>query len=63
MKPEVIWFNETNANDFIPKIDNTWSGSIPATWIVNSAKENKIFNEGSVTAAQLTTVIERQLAQ
>jgi thiol-disulfide isomerase/thioredoxin len=63
LKPEVVWFNETNANDFIPKIDNTWSGSIPATWIVNSAKDNKIFNEGSVTAAQLGTVIERQLAQ
>jgi thiol-disulfide isomerase/thioredoxin len=63
LKPEVVWFNETNANDFIPKIDASWSGSIPATWIVNSAKEYSTFNEGSVTAAQLSTIIERQLAQ
>src|SRR5690242_8519342 len=25
---EVIWFNETNANEFIPKISNEWQGSI-----------------------------------
>src|SRR5688572_8573581 len=22
LKPEVVWFNETDANEFIPKIDN-----------------------------------------
>lgn len=63
LEPEVIWFNETNANIFIPKIDNSWSGSIPATWIVNAAKEYSTFNEGIVTAAQLSSIIERQLAQ
>ncbi|HYD23044.1 MAG TPA: TlpA disulfide reductase family protein [Flavipsychrobacter sp.] len=63
LKPEVVWFNETNANVFIPKIDNSWSGSIPATWIVNAKKEYSNFNEGIVTAQQLGMVIDRQLAE
>lgn len=63
LEPEVIWFNETNANEFIPKIDNSWSGSIPATWIVNSANDYKIFNEGTVTATQIGSIVDRQLSQ
>jgi thiol-disulfide isomerase/thioredoxin len=63
LKPEVVWFNETNANMFIPKIDNSWSGSIPATWIVNKAKDYTTFNEGTVTPAQIGSIIEWQLTQ
>ena len=63
LKPEVVWFNETNANVFIPKIDNSWSASIPATWIVNAKKEYSNFNPGTVTAQQLGMVIDRQLAE
>ena len=63
MKPEVVWLNETNANVFIPKIDNSWSGSIPATIIFNTAKDYKIFNEGEVTAQQISILVDNQLAQ
>jgi thiol-disulfide isomerase/thioredoxin len=63
MKPEVVWLNETNANIFIPKIDNSWSGSIPATIIYNTAKDYKIFNEGEVTAKQISILVDNQLAQ
>lgn len=62
MKPEVVWLNETNANEFIPKIDNSWSGSIPATAIYNSGKNYRIFNEGIVTAQQISSILEKQLA-
>src|SRR5690606_11749856 len=33
LEHEVVWLNETDANYFIPKIDDRWQGSIPATLI------------------------------
>ena len=63
LKPEVVWLNETNANEFIPKIDDTWSGSIPATAIYNTAKDYRTFNEGIVTAKQISSILDTQLAQ
>lgn len=62
LQHEVVWLDETNANYFLPKIDDSWSGSIPATVIYNAAKEYKIFNEGTVTAQQLTSIVDNQLA-
>ena len=31
----IVWLDETNADYFCPKIDTKWSGSIPATLILN----------------------------
>jgi thiol-disulfide isomerase/thioredoxin len=33
LKSEVIWLNETNANHFVPKINESWGGAIPYTMI------------------------------
>jgi thiol-disulfide isomerase/thioredoxin len=62
MLPEVVWFNETDANVFIPKIDNSWQGSIPATWIVQPGKSFKHFIEGTISAEQVSDVVDKQLA-
>jgi thiol-disulfide isomerase/thioredoxin len=59
---EVIWFNETNANVFIPKIDQAWQGSIPATMLYFSRNEYKSFFEGTIKAPQLQLLIDKQLA-
>ena len=59
---EVIWFNETNANEFIPKIDGRWQGSIPATLLSYKKTTYTNFFEGSITASQLQLMIEKQLA-
>jgi thiol-disulfide isomerase/thioredoxin len=59
---EVVWFNETNANEFIPKIDNRWQGSIPATWLVYRKQSYTNFVEGMTTAERLATLIDKQLA-
>jgi len=59
---EVIWLNETNANDFIPKIEGSWGGSIPATLIVYGKKEYRNFFEGAITAKQLSLLIDKQMA-
>ena len=59
---EVGWLNETDANYFIPKIDNRWQGSIPATLILSNRNEYKNFFEGMVSAKQLQVLIDKQLA-
>lgn len=51
--PDVIWFNETNANKFIPKIDDRWSGAIPATLIIDSKNNRRHFIEDSITDEQI----------
>ncbi len=41
----IVWLNETNADYFCNMIDKKWSGSIPATVIVNPSKGYKKFYE------------------
>ncbi|HXS38172.1 MAG TPA: redoxin family protein [Flavipsychrobacter sp.] len=59
--PEVVWFNETDANSFIPKIDSTWSGSIPSTIILQPAKGYKTFFENTITVKQVSNIVNTQL--
>lgn len=58
LKPEVVWLNETNANEFIPKLETTWQGSIPATLIVDKKSGYRNFHEGAVTATQIATLTD-----
>jgi len=62
MLPEVVWFNETDADVFIPKIDNSWQGSIPATWIVQPGKSFKHFIEGTISVEQVSGIVDKRLA-
>ncbi len=59
---EVVWFSETDANSFIPKIDSRWQGSIPATWMVYRKQSYTNFVEGMTTAQRLGILIDKQLA-
>ena len=63
LKPEVIWLNESKPNDFIPKIAPEWQGSIPATLLVYPQNQYRNFFEGSITAAQIRLLADKQLAQ
>ena len=60
LEPEVVWFSETNANEFIPKIERTWSGAIPATMVYREGVDKK-FREATVTAEEIITVTDRIL--
>jgi thiol-disulfide isomerase/thioredoxin len=53
----LVWLNETNADYFCPRIDEKWSGSIPATLMVNNKKNYRKFYEQQLTPLQL----EREL--
>jgi thiol-disulfide isomerase/thioredoxin len=60
LEPEVIWLNETNANKFIPKIDNRWSGALPATLIVFKNKKRTHFIEDSITEEQIVSILNQE---
>lgn len=59
---EVVWLNETNANEFIPKISNEWQGSIPATLLFYKKRDYKRFFEGIIKSRDLSVLIDKQLA-
>lgn len=58
---EVVWLNETKANEFIPKIAEEWQGSIPATLLYYGESQYRSFFEGTITAEQLMLLINKQL--
>ena len=43
------WLDETNADYFCPKIDQAWSGAIPATLFINNKHHYRKFIEESLT--------------
>lgn len=61
LHPEVVWFNETNPTDYIPKIAPEWEGGLPATLLINNKKGIKKLIPDEVTVEELKTWIEAQL--
>ncbi|XZF14113.1 TlpA disulfide reductase family protein [Chitinophagaceae bacterium MMS25-I14] len=55
--PEILWFSETNADEFIPVIDNRWSGALPATLVVHGA--DRAFFEGTITVAEVSAAANK----
>tara|TARA_R110001583_G_scaffold84472_1_gene222127 strand:- start:6397 stop:6912 length:516 start_codon:yes stop_codon:yes gene_type:complete len=57
LKSKVIILDAPNENEWIPKIDESWSGSIPATIIYN--KNKRTFYGHSFTRDELFTELEK----
>ena len=57
LNTNIAWLNETNADYFCPKIDAQWSGSIPATLIINTKTGYRKFFEEEIAA----NVFEKEL--
>ncbi|MES2704736.1 MAG: TlpA disulfide reductase family protein [Bacteroidota bacterium] len=55
---QVVWLAETDPNIFIPQIDNSWQGSIPATVMIYSGRNQRRFIEGPITAGKLKHIAE-----
>lgn len=53
LQSTVFLLNEPDQNAWIPVIDPAWSGAIPATLILNNARQQRVFIEKQLTAAQL----------
>lgn len=54
---KVVLLDAPNENEWIPKIDSTWSGAIPATIIFN--KNKRAFYEQSFTKEALFEEVEK----
>jgi thiol-disulfide isomerase/thioredoxin len=59
LEPEVVWFTESNANEFIPKIDASWSGALPGTMIIKKSANYKLFLEKPVTAMEISAIVDK----
>jgi thiol-disulfide isomerase/thioredoxin len=44
----IVWLNESNADYFCPRIDEKWSGAIPATLFVNHKTGYRKFYEEQI---------------
>lgn len=60
MVPEMVWLSDTNPNVFIPKIEEAWQGSIPATLVIQPGRYRK-FIEGQITSGQVSELVDGQL--
>lgn len=61
LKPEVVWFSESNPNDYIPKIAPEWTGTLPGTLLVNPGKGQRKFMANEVNADELKAWIDNNL--
>ncbi len=62
-KSPVRWLNETNADYFCPRIDSSWSGSLPASLFINNATGFRFFREEQLKEKELDSLIRRTLNQ
>ncbi|MFT3980926.1 MAG: TlpA disulfide reductase family protein [Ferruginibacter sp.] len=59
----IVWLNETNADYFCPKIDVKWSGSIPATLIINPKTGYKRFFEEEIEKDKFEAAVKEALGK
>lgn len=59
LKAQVIVLNDPKQNEWIPKVDQNWSGAIPATVIYSN--EKRMFYEQTLTYNELKNSIEHFL--
>jgi thiol-disulfide isomerase/thioredoxin len=57
LQPQVIMLDDPHENDWIPKVDSTWSGAIPATLFLSEGKRK--FFEKSFTRASLFSEVSK----
>jgi thiol-disulfide isomerase/thioredoxin len=58
LKSKVLILAESNPNNWIEKIDKSWSGALPATLIVNTKNGKRRFVERELKDGELEKMIE-----
>ena len=59
----IAWLEETNADYFCPKVDSSWSGSIPATLILNTKTGYRKFFEGEIKPEVLESELTKAISK
>lgn len=57
----VVFLDESNADRFVPAVDPSWSGAIPATLFLNRGKGYRQFYEEEMSKARLEEAIRKML--
>lgn len=57
-RPECVLLDERNPNEWIDKVDESWSGAIPATWLVDASSGRRQFLERDFTYDELTSTVD-----
>jgi thiol-disulfide isomerase/thioredoxin len=60
---KIVYLNETNADLFCPKIDEKWSGAIPASLLINNKTGYKKFFEEQIPENKLEGEIKALIAK
>jgi thiol-disulfide isomerase/thioredoxin len=61
-KANIVWLNETDADYFCTKADSSWSGSIPATLMINTKTGFRKFFEGEMSASEYEEALKKVIA-
>ncbi len=59
LKSEIVLLDDPRSNRWIPKVDSSWSGAIPATLIFN--KNSSSFYEKVFTYEELESIVNSKL--
>ena len=59
----IVWLEETNADYFCPKIDQKWSGSIPATLIINPKTGYRKFFEEEIEKEKFEAAVKAAMGK
>ena len=59
IQSQVVWLDETDADYFIPKIDSSWSGALPATLFMAPGMTRPIFFDHPITRKELEATIKK----
>jgi thiol-disulfide isomerase/thioredoxin len=60
LSPEVLWFNEANPTEYIPRIAPEWEGALPATLLINNRTQERKLIQGEVSSELLKGWLEQQ---
>ncbi len=61
LEAQVVMLDDPHENEWIPKVDSTWSGAIPATLFLS--KDKRKFFEKSFTRASLFSEVSKFIKQ
>lgn len=60
---KILWLNETNADEFCPKIDVKWDGAIPVTLMVNKKRQYRQFYAQQLPEQRLILELQKLVGQ
>jgi thiol-disulfide isomerase/thioredoxin len=59
LQSKILFLTETDPNAWIDKIDEKWSGALPATLVLNAKKNKRELVQGELAEGQLEKIIKK----